>query len=439
MDLIVIIVCAFHGFFEDEVTKILNVCGFYSESAITTLLQRNLLQRNWHYLVMHDLVQDMGREIVRMESPRDYGKWSRLFKPQEVRDVLQGNKVRFQKCGSIGGRRTNIKGCELEHQSISEDDKSKELRWLSWKECPLKCILSNFLAKKHNCSNLKEIQPSIGKLHRLTGLSLYCCKKITDLPSSTCQLKSLEYLDISYCSSLQTLPADIGDMQSLRHPHESVEMLRSPNLEAKRRSFRRTFHRIESLQIFISILSLSYCGLYKVDIPRDIGSLYNLTVQDLSGNNFFSDLFALDNLTSIQKIDIINCTFLQIPFDKGFFSAPALSNPSRKYPQYEEWFSGLFVTLKFCPILDTSLFVVSNNKVLVFEWTRYMKIFKLHGEVSCAYYISNSNDRPFNGLKIKGREKITVEEGPDKGRVKKIGIHLLYLDKHGNVTSLPAK
>uniref|UniRef100_M1BUA9 NBS-coding resistance gene protein n=1 Tax=Solanum tuberosum TaxID=4113 RepID=M1BUA9_SOLTU len=87
------ITCAFHGCYEDEVTKTLNACGFYSESAILTLIQRNLLQRDCRYLVMHDLVRDMGREIVRLESPRDSGKRSRLFNPQEVRDVLQGNKV----------------------------------------------------------------------------------------------------------------------------------------------------------------------------------------------------------------------------------------------------------------------------------------------------------------------------------------------------------
>lgn len=45
---------------------------------------------------MHNLVQDMGREIVRMESPLHIVKRSRLFNPQEVRDALQGNKVSIQ-------------------------------------------------------------------------------------------------------------------------------------------------------------------------------------------------------------------------------------------------------------------------------------------------------------------------------------------------------
>lgn len=35
----------------------------------------------------------MGREIVHMESTREFGKRSRLFKPKDVRVVVQGNKL----------------------------------------------------------------------------------------------------------------------------------------------------------------------------------------------------------------------------------------------------------------------------------------------------------------------------------------------------------
>ncbi|XP_059309784.1 disease resistance protein Roq1-like [Lycium ferocissimum] len=95
------IACAFHGFPEDEVTKILNACGFHTQSEVATLVQKHLLQREieWYLgknqlcLVMHDLVRDMGREIVRKESLPHPGKRSRLFNPKEVCDVLQGNKV----------------------------------------------------------------------------------------------------------------------------------------------------------------------------------------------------------------------------------------------------------------------------------------------------------------------------------------------------------
>ncbi|KAH0641304.1 hypothetical protein KY285_037890 [Solanum tuberosum] len=605
------IACAFLDFIEDEVTDTLNACGFYSESAISTLVQRNLLQRDdWSCLVMHDLVRDMGREIVRMESPRDCGKRSRLFNPQEVLDVLQGNKgsenveVLVINQQALKGVKLSTKAFQkmiklrvlkIDDLHISGDFEllSKELRWLSWEGCPLKCIPSNFPFGKlvflnmkgsdiqefglnlqycrslkkldlsdcehlrstpnfkgsrsleylmfKGCSSLKNIHPSIGNLERLINLQFGYCKEITDLPSSICQLKSLEYLDINDCSSLQTLPVDIGDMQSLTHLCAwrtgirqlpgSVEMLRNLKtlqvgggiLEAKRSFSRRRVRRIESLSNFISALCLENCGFTEADVPRDIGSLSNLYHLDLSGNNFlylpfdFSKLpllvslylsdcknlqtlpsisnlqnlkilelgncqklvkiTGLDNLPLIEWINMINCTHLQNPFNEGFFSAPALSISSRKHQLYEhplqinlesneipDWCSNKVTAPSICLTLPT---VHNNNFLGMVLWfvchfcnvhlphfvvvtvahiNHSAHLFNLNfdepdneGEVSCVYYIPCSDDTLFEGLEIKGGEQISIEDGTGKGTVKKIGVHLLYLDQHGNVTSFPAK
>ncbi|KAH0641303.1 hypothetical protein KY285_037889 [Solanum tuberosum] len=489
------ITCAFHGCYEDEVTKTLNACGFYSESAISTLIQRNLLQRDCRYLVMHDLVRDMGREIVRLESPRDSGKRSRLFNPQEVRDVLQGNKgsenveVLVVERRALKGvklstkafqKMINLRVLKIDDLHISGDFEplSKELRWLSWKGCPLKCIPLNFPAEKlvvlnmegsdvqdfglnlqccrslkelnlsdckrlrstpnfrgsqslkilslHNCSSLKEIHPSIGNLERLIDLQLSGCKKITDLPSSICQLKSLEYLSINDCLSLQTLPVDIGDLQNL------------------------------NLQTLPSLSNLEY-----------LENLYLRNCQKLV------KITGLDYLPSIKMIDVINCTSLQNQFNEGLFSAHALSTSSINYPDIKlqiyvqsndipDWCNNKVTDRSICLTMPT----VQNNEynflgmVLWFVshfcnvTTRLQKFdvtigqssdFFLtwvpdsKGEVSCVYYLSFSNGRPFNGLNIiKGGEQIRVEDGSDGGIIKKIGVHLLYLDQHGNVTSLPA-
>ncbi|GLT72965.1 hypothetical protein SLA2020_448560 [Shorea laevis] len=40
---------------------------------------------------MHDLLQEMGREIVRQESPNEPGKRSRLWFHEDVRYVLEEN------------------------------------------------------------------------------------------------------------------------------------------------------------------------------------------------------------------------------------------------------------------------------------------------------------------------------------------------------------
>lgn len=42
---------------------------------------------------MHDLIQDMGHEIVRLQCEDDPGKRSRLWKADDVNNVLSKNKV----------------------------------------------------------------------------------------------------------------------------------------------------------------------------------------------------------------------------------------------------------------------------------------------------------------------------------------------------------
>jgi hypothetical protein len=43
---------------------------------------------------MHDLIEDMGREIVRQESPKELGKRSRLWFHKDIVEVLEENLVR---------------------------------------------------------------------------------------------------------------------------------------------------------------------------------------------------------------------------------------------------------------------------------------------------------------------------------------------------------
>ncbi|OIT35602.1 PREDICTED: disease resistance protein TAO1-like isoform X2 [Nicotiana attenuata] len=603
------IACIFHGFDEHKVNEILNACGFHTRSAIATLVQKHLLRRSWnHLLVMHDLVRDMGREIVRMESPPDPGKRSRLFIPQEVCDVLQGNKgsknveaLRVDP-GTLKGVNLSTKAFEkmknlrvliINELHISGDFGllSKNLRWLSWKKCPLKYIPSNFPAENlvvldmresdiqefqlnlqccrslkelnlsrckqlrstpnfngslgletlylYGCSSLTEIHPSIGNLSRLIKLYMSGCEKLTDLPSSICQLISVDYLDIDGCSSIKTLPDNLGDMKSLRYLYasytgikqlpRSIEMLRNlvtlrvegEKLEAKWSISGRGVHRIQySLSTFVSFLSLTYCNLSEDDIPRDIGSLFSLEYLDLSGNNFyylpidFSKLLLLaelylndsenlqtlpsvsnleklrilqikncqklvkitelDNLPSIERIIMMNCSSLQNPFSEGFFSAPALyasrkedpdmcgldiyfqcneipkwcrnqvtassiclTVPAHNNKEYNFlgmvlWFvSDLFDVFRHNPCFRI---IIAHKETFIMTWTDDIDvtddidITDGHREVSCVYYRSDL-DKLFDGEMI--------EVWSDNVTVKKIGIHMLYLDQHGKVISLP--
>ena len=91
------IACFFKGKNVKYVTKILDSTrGFRSYSGIEELKDKCLINESSDgSLVMHDLLQEMGREIVRQESPNQPGERSRLWFHEDVRDVLEGNTVKF--------------------------------------------------------------------------------------------------------------------------------------------------------------------------------------------------------------------------------------------------------------------------------------------------------------------------------------------------------
>ncbi|CAN1351457.1 Disease resistance protein RUN1 [Linum perenne] len=89
------IACFFIGFDKDYVMSILEGCGFFPADGIHTLVRRGLVKVGYdNKLWMHDLLQGMGREIVREESPADPGERSRVWHYEDVTDVLTSKTVR---------------------------------------------------------------------------------------------------------------------------------------------------------------------------------------------------------------------------------------------------------------------------------------------------------------------------------------------------------
>jgi hypothetical protein len=89
------IACFFIGMDKEYASKILNGCGFFPDIGISILIQRSLVTINKkNELRMHDMIRDMGREIVRKKSPSDPGKRSRLWFHDDVLNVLNKHMVR---------------------------------------------------------------------------------------------------------------------------------------------------------------------------------------------------------------------------------------------------------------------------------------------------------------------------------------------------------
>lgn len=88
------IACFFTGLDKDYVASILDGCKFYTVVGINNLIGRCLLTINEaNKLMMHQLVRDMGREIVRQESPEEPGKRSRVWHHKDAFNVLRENAV----------------------------------------------------------------------------------------------------------------------------------------------------------------------------------------------------------------------------------------------------------------------------------------------------------------------------------------------------------
>ncbi|PRQ59959.1 putative winged helix-turn-helix DNA-binding domain, leucine-rich repeat domain, L [Rosa chinensis] len=86
------IACLFRKWNKDFVTEFLDSCGFFPRNGLRVLADRALINISKDDdLTMHDLLQEMGREIVRLESPKEPGKRSRLWSYDDVSRVLTQN------------------------------------------------------------------------------------------------------------------------------------------------------------------------------------------------------------------------------------------------------------------------------------------------------------------------------------------------------------
>ncbi|XP_060178606.1 TMV resistance protein N-like isoform X2 [Lycium barbarum] len=319
------IACPFQYLKEKEVTSILNACGFHAKCEIATLIQKHLLQRDGHCLVMHDLVRDMGREIVHLESPQCPGGRSRLFIPEDGTEKVE---VLMCKPWALKGVSTeafqnmkNLRVLEIHGLCVSGDFGlfPKKLKWLSWEFCPLKRIPSNFPAANlvfldlqfsairefdlnlqccpmlklldlSDCQHLRKT-PKFNGAESLETLLLHHCLSLTEIDQSICQLKSLQVLDISSCEKVQTLPSNFppANLVFLNMRGSAIRefdlnlqccpMLKVLNLSDCRRL--RSTPKFNGAEI-LEILLLKDCT-WLTEIDQSICQLKSLQVLDITG------------------------------------------------------------------------------------------------------------------------------------------------------------
>nr|XP_043609016.1 disease resistance protein RPV1-like isoform X2 [Erigeron canadensis] len=221
------IACFFVGINREISEKILKACDINTKSGITNLIERCLLsidQRD-NCLKMHQLLQEMGKAIVREESPHHPGKRSRLWCHDESFKVLKGRKGTDRVKGLVLDTRMleKEKFCALKTDAFSNMDNlmilqlnyvqlsgsyehfPEELRWLRLHGFPMKSIPSDIPMEK-----LVVLNMSNSKIESFAA----CCTSCNPQPIEAGQkligscskdkriLGSLKILDLSFCSQL---------------------------------------------------------------------------------------------------------------------------------------------------------------------------------------------------------------------------------------------
>ncbi|KAH9782316.1 ADP-ribosyl cyclase/cyclic ADP-ribose hydrolase [Citrus sinensis] len=278
------VACFFQGEHVDPVMKFFNASGFYPEIGMSVLVDKSLIAIDSYIkITMHDLLQELGREIVRQESI-DPGNRSRLWHHEDIYEVLTYNtgtekiegicldiskvkeirlnsntftkmpKLRFLKfySSSVNGENK----CKI---SYLQDPRFAEVKYLHWYGYPLKSLPSNLSAEKlvllevpdsdierlwdcvKHYSKLNQIihaacnkliaktpNPTLmPSLNKLVILNLRGSKSLKSLPARIFNLEFLIKLDLSGCSKLKRLPEILSDCKRLKCLTSSLCKLKS--------------------------------------------------------------------------------------------------------------------------------------------------------------------------------------------------------------------
>ncbi|CAJ2662873.1 unnamed protein product [Trifolium pratense] len=130
------------------------ICRTFEEIGINVLVERSLVTvDDKNKLGMHDLLRDMGREIIREKSPKEPEERSRLWFYQDVFGVL------FEQTGTkeVEGLALKVPTANLKCFSTKAFKKMKRLRLLQLAVIPLDVPHSN----SHELSSISNYLPSL--------------------------------------------------------------------------------------------------------------------------------------------------------------------------------------------------------------------------------------------------------------------------------------
>ncbi|CAL9223909.1 unnamed protein product, partial [Arabidopsis halleri] len=256
------IACFFNYKKVDYVTTMLADSNLDVRNGLKTLADKSLVHKSTYgHIVMHHLLQQLGRQIVHEQSDEP-GKRQFLTEAEEICDVLTTEtgtgsvigisfdtsnigEVSISK-GAFEGMRNlqflrifrRLFGGEGTLQIPDDMDYLPLLRLLHWELYPRNSLPKRFQPTRlvelrmpfsnleklwggtqslpnlkiidlNRSRKLKEI-PNLSKSTKLEELTLEVCESLVELPSSIKNLQKLKILNVRYCSMLKVIPSNIN-------------------------------------------------------------------------------------------------------------------------------------------------------------------------------------------------------------------------------------
>ncbi|XP_023767466.1 disease resistance protein RUN1 [Lactuca sativa] len=354
------IACIFVGMDKDFTVTILEACDIETRSGITNLIDRCLLSFKWNKesknieLVMHQLVQEMGKFVVRKESLDKPWERSRLWGYESFKALKQkkgtenvlGLTIDMQMLekeklhGSLElktdalSKMDRLMLLQLNYVQItgSYNEFPEELRWLCMHGFPLKSIppdlpMENLVALDLSYSNIESFgicynYPK-GLPKRLKQLTGSCSEEKRSL-------RSLKILNLSFCEQLHSLGGFdhlpklerlilrgcIGLLEVCESIKQCVELFFIDMSCIKLEKLSRIICMLKKVEILL--LNGCYLGESRIKI-RDMDSMEKIKANNIGRNTRTSSSAVLKAISADLK-------FLTIPLPRSLVKLSLANN-----------------------------------------------------------------------------------------------------------------
>ncbi|XP_061358223.1 disease resistance protein RUN1-like isoform X2 [Gastrolobium bilobum] len=294
------IACFFKGEGVDYVKRILDACGLHPHIGIQRLIETSLIIIKNEKIHMHEMLQELGKHIVRQQFPQEPGSWSRLWRyldfhhvsmtktgTDKVKAIVLDQKDVSECPQAIAGasaeglsKMTSLRLLILNHMNFSGDLNflPNSLQCLMWRDYPFTSLPSNFepyglVELNMRNSSIQRLWDGRKDLPFLKRIDLSNSKDLMETPIFD-GTPNLERLDLTGCTNLH-------------HVHQSIGIL--------------------SKLVFLSLQNCSSLVVFDFGCYTNLSSL---KVLDLSGCAKLEKMPDFTRALNLEYLDIDQCTSL---------------------------------------------------------------------------------------------------------------------------------